>query len=205
MLYELLDLPSLARALPAALLLAADRALLSTTLSRASDVPAASRIQAARHRLTPKQLIGSTKIALRARGVNKRTPVPEALTRLGMRGFLDVAREVLVPPHVERTPGRRAAYLIERGEMPATFGDLQCESLPIEAAAILSGLYGFLSDLPALTRRRSEMQRRRRATDVDIVRRFGSHWRQQCPAPFQREHDELQATLVDELAIADIG
>jgi hypothetical protein len=202
MLYELLERDSLARALPAALLLAADRALLSTALSRASDGPAESTVHTARRRLTPKKLVTSAKAALRDRGVARRMPMGEALARLGIRGLLGVARDVLVPPHVKRTPERRAAYLMERGAIPATVDDLQCESLPIEAAAILSGLYGFLSDLPALTRRRSAIQRRRRATDLEIVSRFGSHWRQQCPSRFQHEHDEAHAMLIDAFSLA---
>ena len=129
----------------------------------------------------------------------------EALTRLGIRGFLEVAREVLVPRRVERTPERRAAYLIEHGAMPATFDEAQSEPLPIEAAATLSGIYGFLVDIPAVSRRRADVQRRRRATDDEIVRRFGSHWCQPCAARFQREHAELQAALVDEFALADVG
>jgi GT2 family glycosyltransferase len=205
MLYELLEPDSLARALPATLLLAADRALLSTTLSRATDVQPESTVHTARRRLAPKSLMISIKAALRARGVTRKTPVGEALTRLGMRGFLGVARDVLVPRRVVRTPERRASYLIERGAMPATFDDVQFESLPIEAAAMLSGVYGFLADLPALTRRRADMQRRRRTTDLEIVRRFGSHWGHPCPARFQREHDEVHAMLIDEFALAELG
>ena len=199
MVYELLELPSLARALPAALLLAADRALLSTALSRATDVPTAL---AAPVRLT-KRVVSSTKAALRGRGGTRRTPVAQALARLGIRGLLGVARDVLVPRRVMRTPEPRAAYLIERA-MPATFDEVQFESLPIEAAAMLSGIYGFLADLPALTRRRSDVQRRRRSTDLETVSRFGSHWRQACPARFQGEHDELHAMLIDELALGEV-
>jgi hypothetical protein len=207
MLYELLELPSLERVLPAALLLAADRALLSTVLSRATDVPAESSGSRAPHRLRPKRIISSTKAALRARGVTRRTPIGRALTRLGLRGFLGVARDVLVPRQVVRTPERRAAYLIERGAVPAAIDAEHSEPLPIEAAAVLSGIYGFLCDLPALTRRRADMQRRRLATDVQIVTRFGSYWCHQCPARHQVEHNELHAMLVGEfsLALADPG
>jgi hypothetical protein len=204
MIYELLDVGSLAGALPASLLLAADRALLSTRLSRATDVPARPAMDRA-HRLAPERLKRSAKIALVARGINRRTPVVEAVSRLGIRGFLGVARDVLAPPRVKHTPPRRAAYLAEYGDMPAGFDDVPSESLSIETAAMLSGIYGFLSDIPALARRRQDVQRRRGVTDGDIVRRFGSHWRQQCPARFQREHDELQLALIDELDLDAIG
>ena len=39
---------------------------------------------------------------------------------------------------------------------------------------------------------------------LDIVTRFGSHWCHQCPARFQREHDELHAMLIDEFALAAV-
>lgn len=203
MLYELLELESLERVLPATLLLAADRALLGTALSRATDAPAEAAIQAARRRLTPKSLATSTKAALRARGVTRTTPIGEALKRLGIRGFLGVAQDVLVPRPRARTPERRAAYSIERGEVPATL-DSRTEPLPIDAAAMLSGVYGFLSDLPELTRRRADVQGRRRATDQAIVDQFGTHWRQPCPARFQHEHNQLHAALVDAFALAGV-
>jgi GT2 family glycosyltransferase len=204
MVYELLELPSLARVLPATLLLAADRALLSTALSRATDVPPASTGGGDPHRLAPRRIVHATKAAFRSRGVTKKTPVGQALARLGIRGFLGVAREVFFPRRVTRTPERRAAYLIEHGAMPASFDELQSESLPIEAAAMLSGIYGFLADLPALTRRRADAQRRRRATDLEIVRRFGSHWGHPCPARYQHEHNALHAMLIDEFALTEL-
>lgn len=48
------------------------------------------------------------------------------------------------------------------------------------------------------------MQQRRTATDLEIVRRFGSHWRHPCAARFQREHDELLALLIDGFALTEI-
>ena len=135
--------------------------------------------------------------------MTRRTPVGQALARLGIRGLLGVARDVLVPRRVTRTPEPRAAYLIERA-MPATFDEVQFESLPIEAAAMLSGIYGFLADLPALTQRRADVQRRRRTTDLEIVSRFGSHWSHPCHARFQHEHNQLLAMLIDEFALAEI-
>ena len=100
-----------------------------------------------------------------------------------------------MPPRVETTtPGRRAAYVTGCGAGPATVEELQVEPLPIEAAAILSGIYGFLADLPDVTRRRADVQRRRRVTDREIVSRFGSHWCQPCPARF---HDDSGKTHED--------
>ena len=146
----------------ASLLLAADRALLSTPLSRVNDVPAGAW-------LTPGRLKVAAKTALVARGITRKTPVAKGLLRLGIRGWLSVAREVMAPPRVTS----RAAYLVEYGDVPPEFSGLQSESLTIEAAAILSGIYGFLSDIPALTRRRQDVQRRRCVSDEEIVNSSG--------------------------------
>jgi hypothetical protein len=204
MLYALLGSTSLERALPATLLLAADRALLGTELSRATDTPAEPAVQAARRRLMPKRLVSSTKAALHARGITGTTPIGQAVKRLGIRGFLRVARDVLVPRHAERSRPPRAAYLIEHEEVPSMV-DAQYEPLPIAAAAVLSGIYGFLSDLPELTRRRSDVQRQRHATDREVLNRFGTHWLHACPAAFQPEHDAVHAALVDEFALAAVS
>jgi GT2 family glycosyltransferase len=191
-IYELLERTSLQRALTASLLLAADRALLSTPLSRATEVPAGAR------RLTPARLKAAVKKALVARGI---TPVAKAVLRLGIRGWLEVAREVMAP-----TPPRRTAYLVEFGDVPPGSSGVQSESLSIEAAAILSGIYGFLSDIPALTRRRQDVQRRRCVSDEEIVSQFGSHWLQPVPARFPHEHHVLQRLLlVEGLAVNSFG
>jgi hypothetical protein len=42
-----------------------------------------------------------------------------------------------------------------------------------------------------------------RQGNLEIVRQFGSHWRQVCPARFQHHHNELQAMLVDEFVLAE--
>ncbi len=201
MIYELLERTSLERALAASLLLAADRALLSTPLSRATEVPAGAR------RFTPGRLKAAAKKALVARGVTRKTPVAKALLRLGVRGWLAEAREVIAPTPQRRTAylveNGDAAYLVENGDVPPGSSGLQSESLSIEAAAILSGIYGFLSDLPALTRRRQDVQRRRCVSDDEIVRQFGSHWLQPVPARFPHEHNELQRLLlVEGLAVS---
>jgi len=208
MIYELLERTSLERALAASLLLAADRALLSTPLSRAADVPARPAADLAQ-RLTR----GRVKGALVARGITRKTPVAKAVLRMGIRGWLEVARAVMAPPPVTSTPPRvtstlqrRAAYLVESGDVPPDSSGVQSESLSIETAAILSGIYGFLSDIPALTKRRQDVQRRRCVSDEEIVRQFGSHWLQPVPARFQPEHDALQQVLlVEGLAVNSFG
>ena len=68
-LYALLDSDTLQRAVPAALLLAADRALLGTGLSRVAE---SSPIR-------PERLIRSVKAAFRARKISKATPISHAI------------------------------------------------------------------------------------------------------------------------------
>jgi GT2 family glycosyltransferase len=191
LLYGLLETKTLARALPAALLLAADRALLATGPSRAADAPVTRR-----HR----RLIGGAKATLRDRGITRSTPIGQAISRLGRRGFLTLARDVARLSSPGGLRSRREAYLIERGGMPSTF-DAQPESIPLAAAAMLAGIYGFLSDLPKLARRRAALQARRRATDREIIGRFGSHWLASSGSPSQAEHYALHSILVDEFGL----
>jgi GT2 family glycosyltransferase len=191
MLYGLLDTRSLERVLPAALLLAADAALLNTRLSR---------VEESGRRQTWQHVVSSIKALLRAQGIDKTTPIGQAIKRLGIRGFVRVARDLFV---AETSRSRRAAYFIERGELPSMF-DTQFEALPIKAAAMLAGIYGFLSDIPGLSRRRVDLQRRRQTTDQEVLERFGTHWLSPSPAPFQTEHDEVHAALVEEFGLAGV-
>ena len=194
-LYGLLEMPtSLERALPAALLLAADRALLSTGLSRVAE----STQQTGRQRL-----IRSVKASLRARRITRGTPLGRAIWRLGIRGLYGVPRDVVRLWFAKQSRSRREAYLVEQGGVPVTF-DSWREPIPIHAAAILAGLYGFLSDLPNLTRRRADLQRRRRASDQQVLWRFGTHWLSPSPATFQAEHNAHHGVLVEQFALAAI-
>jgi GT2 family glycosyltransferase len=193
-LYVLLDSDALARTIPAALLLAADRALLSTGLSRVVE----GSPQSARQRL-----IRSVKAAFRARRISKTTPIGQAIRRLGIRGLYGLPRDVVRLWFAKQSRSRRQVYLMEEGGVPVTF-DSWREPIPIDAAAILAGLYGFLSDLPKLSGRRAELQGRRRASDQEVLGRFGTHWLSPSPAPFQPEHNANHAMLVDEFALASI-
>ena len=202
MLYELLETGSLTRVLPAALLLSADRALLSTTLSRATDIAPASPAEAVESRLTLRRIVASAKGSLRRRGVTRTMSIGRALRWVGIRGLAGVVRDAVGARVVAGAPARRPAYLVERVTRPGgALEEMTPEVLPIEAAAMLSGLYGFLADLPAVSQRRADVQQRRRTTDAEIVTRFGSHWNQQCPARHQHEHNTAHAILVGELGL----
>ena len=127
--------------------------LFSTGLNRASE----SSSQSARQRL-----IRSVKAAFRARKISRATPIRHAIRGLGIRGFFGVPRDIVRLFFAKQSRSRREAYLIEQGGVPVTF-DSWREPIPIDAAAILAGVYAFLSDLPRLTHRRAELQRRRSA------------------------------------------
>jgi GT2 family glycosyltransferase len=202
MVYGLLETSSLARALPAALLLAADRALLASGLSRAADTQGTSspsRTASSAYR----RVIDGAKAALRARNISRATPIGDALRRIGDQGWMALARDVKRLSGGHASPSRRAAYLIERGGTPSTF-DAQPETIPIEAAAILSGLYGFLSDLSTLAVRRANLQRRRQVGDREIIGRFGTHWIAPSGSLLPATHHLMQAALVEEFRLADL-
>jgi GT2 family glycosyltransferase len=193
-MYGLLETESLARALPAALMLAADRALLETGLSRA-----ASGLSESAHR----RWLRAGKSALVARGIKRSTTVPRAIGQVWQGGLLSLARDVRRLAGSASRPFRRASFLIERGGMPATF-DIQPQPFPISAAAMLSGIYGFLSEIPQLTARRNAMQRRRRVDDREILSRFGSMWLAGSGARIQAAHDEFHNALVEEFGLASV-
>ena len=88
--------------------------------------------------------------------------------------------------------------------MPATF-DVQPQPIPISAAAMLSGIYGFLSEIPQLTARRDDLQRRRRVEDREILSRFGTMWLAPSGARVQSAHEEFHTALVDEFGLATLN
>ncbi len=193
-LYSLLEPETLQRALPAALMLAADRALLEAGLSRATEAPPepASR-----------RWLDAGKAALIARGINRSTPSSQAIRRIWSGGLWRLALDIRQLSAARARRYGRESYLIERGGMPATF-DMQPQLMPISAAAMLSGIYGFLSDVPQLAARRADLQRRRQVNDREIVGRFGSLWLAPGGAPLQPAHQEFHTLLVEEFGLAEL-
>ena len=194
-LYGLLEMESLERALPAALMLAADRALLETGLSRAATALTES---------VYRRWLRAGKAALVARGIRKSTPIHRAIGQVWSGGLLALARDVRRLGAPLNRLFRREAYLVELGGMPATF-DVQPQPLPISAAAMLSGIYGFLSEIPQLTQRRDAVQRRRRVEDREILRRFGDKWLAPGGALVHPAHEEFHTALVDEFGLATLN
>jgi hypothetical protein len=191
-LYGLLETASLERALPAALMLAADRALLETGLSRVATAGTESALG---------RWGRAGKTALIARGINRSTPVLQAIGRVWRGGVSSLARDIRQLAVTGQQRARRESYLIERGGVPAIV-DAQPLQLPMSAAAMLSGVYSFLSDIPELTRRRHALQRRRRVNDREILGRFGNLWLAPSGARLQAAHEEFHRLLVEEFGLA---
>lgn len=199
-LYCLLESASLERALPAALLLAADRALLDTGLSRAADRPRQSAYR---------RLVGATKSALRVRGITKFMTISQALAKVWSGGVGDLVRDVRRFNAARESRPARELYLVGPGAASRTgrpSGEVHGspdgrQSIPIGSAAVLAGVYGFLTDLPKLSQRRAELQGRRRTTDRDILKRFGTHWLSPCPARLQSEHTAMHSCVVGAFAL----
>ncbi len=204
-LYTHLERGTLERLLPAALLLATDRALLATDLSRnTTDGQEAPGSRRGSPRATAAAYKARLKIALRDRGVTKQQSLVANMRRLGVGGLLGVARQLGRETAAIGT-GRaaRATYQIERGAVGAAL-DGRTEPFPISAAAVLSGLHDFLESLPSLSGRRAMLQARRRRSDREILRQFDVHWLSPCGAPRQHEHEALQRLLLDALGIAEL-
>jgi GT2 family glycosyltransferase len=210
MLYTHLDDRALRRVLPAAIILAADRALLETGLGRVG-LPASGgrrprRWESVRARVQPAVLAQTCRRALSIQGARKQYSVPRNLRAVGplglVRAALLVGRETLF----DRAPdpsARRPGYFIERGLRTVAF-DLTDERLPPSAGARLLGLDEFLRSLPALTERRQWLQARRVRSDVDVLGPFLKNWLSPTPSAGQRAHDELQHVLCETLRIAEV-
>lgn len=204
MLYRLLETTSLQQVLPAALLLAVERALLGSGLDRATDAAAVATAPLTAHRMSDRAL-SSVKTALRNRGVTRTMTIGQAIRRLGARGVVGVARDVLLPPGAVRSSVRRAPYVLEHEAATAATPEPKSETITIDAAASLAGLYGFLTDLPGVSEQRAIIQRKRCAADQEVVSRFSGYWLNEVPAPNQLEYNAVHATLVQAFGIDRIS
>ena len=153
MVYTHLERHHLERVLPAALLLAADRALLQTGLGRSAiheqasaQSPGPMRRLVRAGRGVPRRY----KRALIARGAGRHLSPMENLRRLGVGGLLSAATSVIGQAVQDAGPAAlhpRTAYLIEKGSYGGEL-DGRDESVPAAAVAALTGLQEFLSSLP---------------------------------------------------------
>lgn len=205
-LYTHLERDTLERVLPAALLLACDRALLATHLSRATDgagdagdalVPAAGRRSVG-------TLMARAKGALRNRGVGRHQGIAENARHLGLRGLAGVMRDV-ARERPRRVADAAAAYRIERGAAGRVALEGHVEPFPTGAAAALTGVQEFIESLPELSERRRRFQSARRRSDAEILSRFGSHWLSPGGTPHQGEHDRLHRALLEIFDVAGLA
>jgi len=206
MLYSLLEDTTLRQVLPAALLLAADRALLGTPFSRADEgVVAPHSWRAAARRLHPRVAKVRLLHALSQRGARRQYGAIANLRRVGLKGlagaWLDLLRDVRDGWELS---GARAAYLLESSRPNAAM-EGQHEHVPAAAVAQLLGVRDFIEMLPELGRRRAWLQSRRQRSDEEIVARFGGHWRSAVPSANLALHVALRETIAGALSAVSDG
>lgn len=187
MIYALLDDDALRRILPAALLLAADRAILGTAFSRAAaagdDAGGAPGLVAS--------LSAAARHALVRRGARRSLGVLGSARRLGIGGIAAATWDTV--GHLRRhgtRGGARSSYLIETSG-PDSAVDLRRERLHPDTGAALLGVQDFLAMLPELSLRRAWLQARRVRSDAGIFAGFDARWTAAVPSA----HGELHALL----------
>jgi hypothetical protein len=138
-----------------------------------------------------------------ALGISKSTPMGQVLARIWKRGFITLGRDVLRRTVAVESRSGRESYLIERGSVRAAL-DAERQQIPVAAAAMLSGIYGFLIDVPHLVRRRADLQRRRQKSDRDVLGSLGNQWVRPSSARLDREHRGMHTAIVAEFKIAGL-
>jgi GT2 family glycosyltransferase len=203
MIYALLEEERLRRILPAALLLAADRALLATPFSRAADMDAEPRGTGPARRPTLRALTGPLRQALIQRGARRSLGLTGTIRKVGLTGLAGALRDALREARAGFGQARgRSHYLIEKGAS-ATALEGHAERLPVTAGAALLGIHDFLGMLPELSARRAWLQARRKRTDRDIFSRFGDRWTAAVPSARAELHAALRDQVIEFLGISD--
>ncbi len=202
MVYSLLEESTLQQVLPAALLLATDRALLTTPFSRANDgIIEPRRWQGMARGLHPRVVKARLLHALSVRGARRQFGTLRNLRRVGPRGIagaaLDVARGVR---DGSDSTGARATYLIEHTG-PTTGLEGRQEWLPTSTVARLLGLGDFVAMLPELSERRARLQKQRRRSDREIIERFGANWTNAVPSERLDLHMALHEAMLGVLRV----
>jgi GT2 family glycosyltransferase len=197
MIYTHLEEETLRRALPAALLLSMDRALLGTSFSRADEgVQPPDPGVALADRLRPHVLKIRLLHALSRRGAARRNGTLANLRRVGVGGLagslVDLSRDVV---RGWEQPGARQQYMVERVR-PSAALEGQVERLPAAVAAAVLGINDFFEMLPETSARRAWLQSMRKRSDAEIVGRFGAHWLSAVPSPRFDAHVSLRRELM---------
>lgn len=200
MLYTLLEPATLRQVLPAAILLATDRALLGTVFSRADEgVTAQQSWRAVLGRLRPGVVRIRLLHALSRRGARRHYGLLTNLRRVGLRGLAGAALEMLrdLGEGWEHAGGR-VRYLLEASRPHAALEGLH-EQVPAATVAQMTGFSDFIDMLPELSERRAWLQARRRRTDADILDLFGGCWMNAVPSPKFDLHQALREGVIREL------
>lgn len=203
---EQFELTTLSRVLPAAIALAAERALIYAGLSAMPDesrIPRASWPRRLWWRCQWRALSRRAKVALALRGASARAGVTGSLRTLGIGGLAGAAWEVLA--FVAHDDGqarldRRWAYFLERGARPAAL-DARPEEVSGQAAALLTGLDEFLAALPRSRAQRAAIGEARRRSDDEIFGRFRTHWLSSAVTTLQGDYEAVEAALVDAFGV----
>jgi GT2 family glycosyltransferase len=197
MIYPLPDDDRLRQMLPAALLLAADRAILGTPFSRAAaDDDGAGTAPALAAAVT-----AAARHALVRRGARRTLGVVGSARRVGMGGLAGAIRETVGSlRHHSTRGGARARYLIEASG-PHAAVDLRRERLHPDTGAALLGMQDFLAMLPELSRRRAWLQARRVRSDAEIFAGFDARWTSAVPSADGALHAQLRMQVMAALGV----
>lgn len=199
MLYTHLEEDTLQRVLPAALMLAADRALLGTPFSRAAEEGSRTAFGTLARRLRPRVLKIRLLHALSQRGARRQRGAVANLRVVGFSGLAAAVVQV-VRDLAEGwdSPGGRAQYLIEQTPAIPTLAS-GTEKLPIQLAATLLGIDDFFHALPSLSAKRAWLQASRKRRDAEIIDRFGKYWFNAVPASRPELHESRRSEILDTL------
>lgn len=203
MIYALIEQERLQRVLPAALLMAVDRALLATPFSRAAEGQEPDERRAVLPSL--QSLSGPLRHALIQRGARKSLGVAGSLRQVGVTGLAGAVLDTVREARAGRGPGgARSRYLIERQGSRASL-DGRRERVPAATAAALLGVQDFLRMLPELSMRRAWIQVRRQRSDREIFARFGDRWLDAVPSARPDLHQELRDGVMSVLGLCEFG
>jgi GT2 family glycosyltransferase len=200
MIYALLEEDRLQRVLPAALLMAVDRALLATPFSRAAED---DELHSGVALPSLQSLSGPLRHALIQRGARKSLGVAGSLRKIGLTGLAGAMRDTVRDVRAGlRKGGGRSRYLIERPGARASLEGRR-ERVPTPTAAALLGIQDFLHMLPELSVRRASLQARRKRSDAEILARFGDRWTDAVPSARPDLHAALRDQVMAALRLAD--
>ncbi len=204
-IFKLYEPATLERVLPAAVILAVERALMAAGLAAVAyehKIPRASKLRRFYWRLKPRAVGRLIKGELAGHGARLNLGVIGSLRAVGASGLLKTAA-ALVRFLFTDTQARllvRWQYFIERGSQERSF-DARPEEVSGTSGAILTALDEFVRRLPAVADSRGSIQQARARQDADIVRQFPRHWLDSDVTGQQWDYEQQVRTLVTNLGV----